>query len=123
MPHANAAAAPAAAAAAPAAALARPRAETVDEAGLTDAQRDACLAALDRDGFCVLPLALPAGMVARANAYMDGYCADPRRCHAPQGAFDPARPTVGGAGLLTEMGSAGPRALNAILAPPATFHA
>ena len=35
--------------------------------------------AIDRDGYCVLPLRLPPAMIERAMAYIDGYCADPAR--------------------------------------------
>ena len=93
-PAAEAAAAPPAAATADAAA----------ELGLTDAQRDACLASLDRDSFCVLPVRLPPRMVERANAYMDGYMHDPARANAPRSGGSAARPLTGGGGLLTEMG-------------------
>eukprot|EP01051_Picozoa_sp_SAG22_P020929 SAG22_NODE_4417_length_1276_cov_0.970263_2_plen_171_part_00 len=75
------------------------------EASLSDAQRDECLAALDRDGFAVLPLRIPGSMVRRANAYMDGYCADSGRVFANTAAPVPAwDPRVGGNGYLTEMG-------------------
>ena len=46
-----------------------------DEHGLTDAQRDDCLAAIDRDGFTILPHLLPQDMIDRANAYIDECCA------------------------------------------------
>jgi hypothetical protein len=92
------AAVPAAAAAAAAAATA------ADELCLTDAQRDACLASLDRDSFCVLPVRLPRHMVERANAYMDGYMHDPARANAPSSEGTAARPLTGGGGVLTEMG-------------------
>ena len=46
------------------------------ELSLTDAQRDSCLEALHRDGYFILPCKAPAEMLARANAYIDGFCAD-----------------------------------------------
>ena len=43
---------------------------------LTDAQRDQCLADIDRDSYTVLPLTLPQRTIDRANAYIDAYCRD-----------------------------------------------
>ena len=38
-------------------------------------RRDECLAAIDRDGFTILPHLLPQGMIDCANAYIDECCA------------------------------------------------
>ena len=38
-------------------------------------RRDECLAAIDRDGFTILPHLLPQGMIDGANAYIDECCA------------------------------------------------
>ena len=46
-----------------------------NEHGLSDQQRDECLAAIDRDSFVILPHLLPQDMIDRANAYIDGCCA------------------------------------------------
>ena len=45
-----------------------------DEHGLSDQQRDDCLAAIDRDSFVVLPHLMPQDMIDRANAYIDQCC-------------------------------------------------
>lgn len=42
-------------------------------------------------------------MIDRANAYMDGYMADPSRVNAPKSEGTPSRPVSSGGGLLTEM--------------------
>ena len=49
------------------------------EPSLTDAQRDSCLEALHRDGYFILPCKASADMLARANAYIDGFCSDASR--------------------------------------------
>ena len=46
-----------------------------NEHGLSDQQRDECLAAIDRDSFVILPHLLPQDMIDRANAYIDECCA------------------------------------------------
>lgn len=46
------------------------------EQRLSDLQRDECLAALDRDSYAVLPVKLPQDMIDRAQAHIDGFCAD-----------------------------------------------
>jgi hypothetical protein len=68
------------------------------EPSLSDAQRDTCLHALDRDSFCILPVALPQCVIDRANAYIDGYCAEPSRYLAPERPHDARRPLLSGNG-------------------------
>lgn len=86
-----------------------------EEPSLSDQQRNDCLEALERDGFCILPLRLSTEMVARANAYMDGYCASASRCNRPllSEAENKHNPTITGNGLLQEY----VRSLNLNLAP------
>ena len=72
------------------------------ELSLTDAQRDACLEALDRDSFCVLPVMLPQHLIDGANSYIDGYCSDPSRYLAPANDGTDAHPLSTGGGHLTE---------------------
>ena len=56
--------------------------------------------AIDRDGYCVLPLRLPPAMIERAMAYIDGYCADPAR-YGPEAKTEycAESPVDGGNGL------------------------
>ena len=49
-------------------------ADTRPERSLTDTERDACLTAIERDTYKVLPCKLPADWVADANAYIDAFC-------------------------------------------------
>ncbi len=49
---------------------------TLHQQSLTDAQRDQCLAQIDRDSYTVLPITLPQDTIDQANAYIDAYCAN-----------------------------------------------
>jgi hypothetical protein len=56
------------------------------EHSLTDAERDTCLAAIERDTYAVLPCTLPIKTIEGANAYIDAYCADvPKREKSEKG--------------------------------------
>jgi hypothetical protein len=61
-------------------------------ARLTDEQRDACVAAIARDSFCILPIKLPAELISRVDAYITNYCdaarADPSAMRS-SGMFKP----------------------------------
>ena len=41
---------------------------------LMDEQRDACVATIACDSYCILPIKLPAELIARANDYITWYC-------------------------------------------------
>eukprot|EP01047_Picozoa_sp_COSAG01_P014330 COSAG01_NODE_695_length_14201_cov_10.521875_16_plen_222_part_00 len=83
-------------------ALPEPAAAAEPELSLTDAQRDACIEALDRDSFCVLPVTLPQHLIDRASSYIDGYCSDPNRYLAPAKPGTDENPLSTGGGHLTE---------------------
>jgi hypothetical protein len=72
----------------------------VTEQSLTDEERDRCLDALDRDSYCVLPLRLPADIIERTLAYINGFCSDPAMYNAPEPkAYSPESPSLHGTGF------------------------
>lgn len=74
--------------------------QCLPEQSLSDTERDGCIEAIDRDGYCVLPLRLPPAMVARATAYIDAYCADPARYGAAaKTVYSADSPVLSGNGL------------------------
>eukprot|EP01052_Picozoa_sp_SAG31_P035411 SAG31_NODE_4269_length_3392_cov_1.946250_3_plen_272_part_00 len=72
------------------------------EQSLTDQQRDWCISQIDTAGYCVLPVKLPAEIVARANEYIDDYCSEPARYAAGFSGYTPGDPCLTGGGTFTE---------------------
>ena len=70
-----------------------------EQQGLSDAQRDACLAALERDSYAVLPLTLPKDMIDRAQAHIDGFCANESMYLSPSKAYSAQDPRLFGGGF------------------------
>ena len=82
------------------AAVGPPPPDPEPEQSLTDTERDRCLEALDRDGYCILPVRLPFSVVERALAYIDAYCANPARYGvAAKSEYSPKSPNLSGNGL------------------------
>ena len=76
--------------------------DQADQQSLTDAQRDACLEAIDENGFCILPCWLPDDIIARASQYIDAYCSDTSKYAAPKSSYSADDPRITGGNRLTE---------------------
>jgi hypothetical protein len=74
-------------------------------ARLTDEQRDECIKAIAEDSYAILPIKLPAELIARADAYITRFCDE--MCENPtamrsSGAFKPPVNGPGAVGLADQ---------------------